>query len=185
MLRVPFFVQHDESSCGAAAMQMAFHHLRPNSNLNPKRLFEKLRQISPVGSTEVSINALEEEAIARGLAADWGIFSNEPARLKKQLSHFTDVEEVPVVALQQLSDTEPVLGHYRIVIGVDGDTIFYHDPISRLGRATSVSVDRFIEMWRPSGGSVKGGIGLWMSKKPIERTDILPTRLIKHLWPKE
>ena len=54
-------------------------------------------------------------------------------------------EKTPVVVLQRLTVNDTKYGHYRIVVGFDGDVVYTLDPI--VGLVSYSRVD-FIGLWR-------------------------------------
>jgi hypothetical protein len=53
--------------------------------------------------------------------------------------------KVPVIVLQRLTIDDMKYGHYRIVVGSDGNTIYVMDPIVEL---SSFSREEFLMLWR-------------------------------------
>jgi len=66
---------------------------------------------------------------------------------------------------QRFSDKSPLIGHFRIVIGLGNDTIILHDPHPKHGgEAVRWNKERFIDFWKKTGKNVTGGVFVVIKK---------------------
>jgi len=70
-----------------------------------------------------------------------------------------------VIVCQKFSYEQPLIGHFRIVVGVEDNIVYIHDPCIKDGGAfRELGIDKFVEFWKPTGENVKGGIFIVIKK---------------------
>ncbi len=165
ILAVPYFPQIDPTSCGPAAFEMAYKKLRPSklSKFSQKKVYGRLKEIDP-GKPQyrVTTDDLVQLALHRSLSAGWGRVSPQPAELISQVQFFLEFQ-IPLIACQRYSDEDHQTGHFRVIIGIDEKEVVFHDPCPKIGgEARRKSIEEFIDLWRPTGQNVTGGVGFWI-----------------------
>ena len=133
-LEVPFVHQTNEASCGAAALEMVYRYLGRRT-AKQKNIFRKMAEPEPHGSGAMRMSnaGMAEDALNRGLYACAHAFdvTSEEAAIR-DLSKFLS-QGVPVIACQKFSTEKPLLGHYRVVVGIKPGAVTLNDPFSRQG----------------------------------------------------
>jgi hypothetical protein len=172
ILPVPYHVQISEAACGVAVFEMAYRYLRPSklTKFSQQKIYRRLEEPTPTGTNvRVTTSSLVELARSRGLYSDWGRVSPEPASLVHQIRHFIERERVPLIACQQWH-RDRTLGHFRVIVGIDDETVAFHDPERGAGgKERTLPLDQFIDAWRPTpGGNVTGGVAVWIAARQIE-----------------
>jgi hypothetical protein len=176
LLNVPYVKQFHTDACGAAALEMVCRFLRPSklSKFNQKKTFKSFQETTPESSRlRIKPEGVVEAARRRGLTGGWGRASPTLSDSKTQLSYFTDTLGIPLIACQRFDDKEP-FGHYRVIIGVEHSNVIFHDPFS--GPSLTLDMLKFLDLWRIvlPAHNVTGGVSIWISKKDVPSTPLLP-----------
>jgi hypothetical protein len=75
-------------------------------------------------------------------------------------------KKIPVIVCQKFTETQPLIGHFRIVLGMDKKNVYLHDPSIEIGGANiSWPINKFMDFWQPTGANVTGGIFCYFCKK--------------------
>ena len=112
-------------------------------------------------------DVIVDYARKREFMSDWGRVRPDPVELVKQVKHFTETENLPIIVCQQWRQN-PNLGHYRVVIGIDDEGVVFHDPEPGVGGPNlQLSLSEFMDQWRPTGGNVTGGVAIWIANREI------------------
>jgi hypothetical protein len=107
------------------------------------------------------------EAKRIGFVADWGrVDLDNPAQTLRQIKDFIVIKQMPFIVCQQW--TNPLLGHFRVIVGIDGGDIIMHDASPEIGGANMRwPIARVIDVWRPTGLNVTGGVAIWITPTPL------------------
>lgn len=167
-LQVPYLVQLDPHSCGAAALGMVLAATKPRLRFNPSKFANRrLRHTSDGAEREITTDDIVAYARGRGLDAGWRRVSPVLRVMRGQLSYFLQ-EGIPPIACQQFPPI-PKRGHFRVIVGIDDDAVTLHDPHFEVGgEAIRMSLRDMWSAWRPTdGGSVTGGVLIWVADEPL------------------
>jgi predicted double-glycine peptidase len=172
ILEVPFYFQINDDACGAAALKMVYKYFRPSklSKFSQEKVFRNLLETDPHHAQKVRITTDDIVATAhrKGFSAKWGRVSTNKQELVEQLRFFIEEQKIPVIACQR-SAIDPLLGHFRVIIGINGDEVILHDPDrANGGKAIKWSVENLLDQWKSTGKNVTGGVLIWIAKKPID-----------------
>lgn len=131
MLRVPFFGQQKEYTCGPASLGMVFGFfgLR-TSETSLARLAKTTRE----GTSHLH---LIDAARKKGFYC----FVHEAATVN-QIKHFVDIGEPVIVNYVEPSTEE---GHYAVIVGYTKHSLIFNDPWN--GKRFKMSVKEFIRRW--------------------------------------
>ncbi len=166
-LKVPYIAQINENACGAAVLEMVYKYYGLE-NISQQEIFNKYKELEPHGSgnNRFSTDSLVSDSLERGLLsflarAD---YDNEESSIRL-LKWLTTGLKIPVIVCQKFTDQQPLLGHFRIVVGVKDNIIYIHDPHSENGGAFQEwGFEKFMEFWKPTGANVTGGIFVVIKK---------------------
>ncbi len=86
-----------------------------------------------------------------------------------QISHFIHIEKIPLIACQKYTDRLPLLGHFRVIIGIENNEVILHDPCPDTGGQNLIwPIKKLREHWKRTGNNVTGGVAIWISKEMVE-----------------
>lgn len=166
MLEIPYVQQINDDSCGAAVLEMVYKFYDID-NVSQEKIFNKYNKAEPheTGHSRIDTESLVEDAKQHSLQAYWKRvdLSNIPETLDI-IKEFVD-KNVPIIVCQKFRDEEPLLGHFRVVIAIDDDNVYFHDSHPTFGgQSIKWSKDKFIEYWQPTGQNVTGGVYVVIEK---------------------
>ncbi len=161
MLEIPYIKQINPNACGAATLEMVYKFYGLD-NISQAELMQKYQELEPHGSTNyrMSTQALVTDARKKGFESVYlqANYFNKQDCLSS-LKILVETNKIPVIVCQKFTDQMPLIGHFRIVIGVDNDSIYLHDPNIEIGgEKLKWTLDKFIDFWQPTGQNVTGGI---------------------------
>lgn len=167
ILKIPYIPQININACGAAVLEMVYKYYGLK-DISQQELMDKYQELEPHGSGNfmMTTDNLIQDARARGFNAWWAkanyLSAQDSISLLKLL---VEKNGVPVIVCQKFSEQEPLIGHFRIVVGIDDDSVYLYDPYVKLdGSKLQWSVNKFMEFWQPTGQNVTGGIFCFISK---------------------
>ena len=131
-LRLPFFKQHTDYSCGPASLEMvlAFFGDKESENFLIK-----------TAHTDKNFGTKHEWMIKTGKSEGFYCHSNSNSSIH-EIEHFLLIG-LPVI----VDYTEPSenIGHYSVITGFKGNEIIMNDPWN--GRNFSISKSEFMSRW--------------------------------------
>ena len=169
MLKVPFIQQFDPNACGAGVLDMIYNYYEIEG-FDQREMYEKYKQLDPHGSENedycISVFDLMDDARSKELDAGWAGANYESVENCVSLIKVFIDNKIPLIVIQQFSKEDPLLGHFRIIVGIDEEFIYFHDPHVEIGGANKrLSYEEFVELWQPTGENVTGGIFMWVRPK--------------------
>jgi len=169
-LKVPYIKQINENACGAAALEMVYSYYN-YKNFSQKDLMIKHQELEPHGSGNfrLSTDNLVLNARQNGFNTILAraIWRSIPEVIA--LIEFAVDSGVPLIVCQKFTVEQPLIGHFRIVVGIDNDSIYLHDPsIDSGGENLKWPIDKFIDFWKPTGDNVTGGIFIFIKNDHSE-----------------
>ncbi len=168
ILQVPYREQFLPEACGAAAFEMVFRHFR-SSSFSQRKFYNKYAQPHGSGNYRITSKDIVAEATNTNFNADWGRMNPDPAEMARQIGHFVCTEHIPIIACQKYTDQEPHLGHFRVIIGIDGDQVTLHDPCKRTGgKGVQWPISKLRDYWKPTGENVTGGVTIWIADDAVQ-----------------
>ncbi len=173
LLEVPYVTQCLPDACGVAALEMVYRYHRPSrlSKFDQRKVFERLREDCLASARQrVTSEKLVAVAVERGLSAGWGRLSSDPDQSEAQLTSMLDEQAIPLIVCQRMDDVSFQTGHYRVIVGLDGKTVVYHDPCpDKGGQELALPLRDFLDLSRPTpGGNVTGGVAIWIARKALQ-----------------
>ncbi len=166
ILKVDYIPQININACGAAVLEMIYKYY-DLQGLSQQDLMEKYKELEPHGSGNfmLSTDNLVLDARSKGLNAGW-IRANWQDRIGSiSLLRVLVDSGVPVIVCQKFTEGQPLIGHFRIVLGIDEEKVCLHDPSVETGGANiEWTVEKFMDFWKPTGQNVTGGILVFISK---------------------
>jgi len=167
-LKVPYISQINDNACGAAVLEMVYKYYGLK-NISQEDIFNKYKELEPHGSgnLRLSTGSLVQDAKERGFESDWDyVDTNDKISSIELLREATNDFKVPVIVCQKFSDEYPLIGHFRIVVGVEGDIVYVHDPHLKTGGAfMKWKADKFMDFWKKTGENVTGGVFVVIKRK--------------------
>jgi hypothetical protein len=142
-LAIPFEKQLPSRSsrmCGAAALCMVYRSLGVESSQH--RLWEQIARPDSGGTRAARTHLLAASAMRHGLAS----VCLEASRPWLVLQHLAS-RGVRAVLNHRLRPGSP-LGHYTVLVGIDGGQAILHDP--QLGPDRRLARDDLLALWRPA-----------------------------------
>jgi len=166
LLEVPYIPQINVNACGAAVLEMIYGYY-DQKGFSQKELLEKYQELEPHGSGNfrLSTNNLVVDAREKGYNAGWaraGWHSGPDvvALLRTMVS-----SKVPLIVCQKFTAEKPLIGHFRIVIGIDEENVYLHDPSPEVGGENlKWPIDKFVDFWQETGQNVTGGIFVFITR---------------------
>ncbi len=172
MLKIPYIKQINPNACGAAALEMVYKFYGLE-NVSQEELMQKYQELEPHGSGNyrMSTDTLITDAREKGFESTWlrANYTNKQDCLSL-LKILVETKKIPVIVCQKFTDEMPLIGHFRIVIGVDNDSIYLHDPNVEIGgEKLKWTLDKFFNFWQPTGQNVTGGILCLITRSEEEK----------------
>jgi len=160
LLQVPYIPQINANACGAAVLEMVYKYYGLD-NITQQELMDEYQELEPHGSGNFRLTTdnLVLDARKRGFESEWSRADLESLDEVTALLNFLIDNKAPLIVCQKFTEALPLIGHFRIVVGIDNKTIYLHDPSSEIGGANLTwSVDKFLSFWQPTGANVTGGV---------------------------
>ena len=168
ILKVPYIKQINSNSCGAAVLEMVYKYYGIE-NVSQEELMDRYKELEPHGSGNyrMATDTLVADAKEKGFKSECLRANYKSAKdCFSLLRENIEIKKIPVIVCQKFTDEEPLIGHFRVVIGMDENSIYLHDPhLETGGERLKWSLDKFINFWQPTGDNVTGGIFCLISKK--------------------
>jgi len=159
-LKVPYIPQINENACGAAVLVMVYKYYGLK-NIFQEDLFKKYQELEPHGSGNFrfSADSLVSDALTRGFLAFWARADFTNRNNTVSLLELLIRAKIPIIVCQKFTNGQPMIGHFRIVVGIKDNIIYVHDPHVELGGAYKEwEADKFLEYWQPTGQNITGGV---------------------------
>ncbi len=166
LLEVPYVQQFNTNTCGAAVLEMIYKY-NGLKNISQQELMVKYQELEPHGSGNyrMTTDSLITDARARGFNAGWIRVNWESIKDSISLIKVFMDFGIPVIVCQKFTNELPSIGHFRIVLGIQGEIIYLHDPNIETGGANlEWPISKFMEFWKPTGDNVTGGILCFINK---------------------
>lgn len=161
-LDVQYFAEINGTACGAAALEMVYNYYG-KSDVRQEDIYNKYQEIEPEFGTisRISTADLVSDAQSRGFKAFWNKVNyldkdESLSVLKNYINH-----KIPVIVCQQWTKQSPKIGHFRVVVDVNDNNVYFYDPESGL---IKLSTDQFMDYWQPTGQNVTGGVYIIIEK---------------------
>lgn len=156
ILKVPHIKQTAETTCGAAALSMIYQFYGLKMETEAK-IWDRLKEPRHLNPSEefIQTSKLAEDAKKNGFyyiigQAVWNNLEKSVALLEEFLRI-----EAPIIVCQKFTK-DSVIGHFRIVMGIEDDSIILNDPSSE-EEFSVMSKSDFFEMWQKCSDEVIGG----------------------------
>lgn len=178
-LSVPFVYQYNSNACGAAALEIIYKYFGL-TNISQEEIFEKYKKLEPHGSGNyyISTGDLISDAKSRDFYAEkyqLNYNSIENISLLKEILQ----QELPIIVCQQYTKEKRLIGHFRVIIGIDNEYVYFHDPSPKIGGENlKQSYREFFDYWQPTGKNVIGGRFYIISKTQSKLIDSNDLRII-------
>jgi len=132
MIKLPFFKQDTEYSCGPAAMQMVFRFY--GKVFSEQKLIEKLKTDEDIGTNH---KAMVDFACSEGFY----VYVNNESTLE-EVASFVE-RNIPVIIhfIEPCDDDE----HYSVIVGINKDHVTLHDPWN--GKEFEIGKKEFEQRW--------------------------------------
>ena len=184
ILAVPFHKQMSEFASGAAALEMVvrYHHPSKLTKFSQSKIYNKLKQLAPHSGDayRTTIDDLIKAADWRGFRTGWGRVSPIIPTMAQHVRYFIETARIPLIVCQRRTDQDFLFGHFRVVIGIEGDVIL-HDPHPETGGANLCwPLDKLDDYWRTTGANVSGGAAIWIGNTLIGANPLSSD--IPNLW---
>ena len=178
ILSVPYKSQIGEYACGLACLEMVERYYKSSKlhSFNQVKLYRRLKQ----QNNDLNVNFCNTDDIvsaarSRKFESDWGRFSPDIATMASQINWFIVKKEVPLIICHRASPNTN-LGHFKVVIGIDSDNLFLHDPLAKVGPNIKMKFEEFREQWKPIDRLfVTGGVAIWISLSLLDPPLMLRT----------
>lgn len=166
ILKLDYIPQININACGAAVLEMVYKYHGLN-NISQQELMEKYQEFEPHGSGNFRLTTdnLVADARSKGfntgwIRANWSSPIDSVSLLKLLIDN-----GISIIVCQKFTNEQPLIGHFRIVLGVDKEKVYLHDPNPDIGGANvEWGIEDFIDFWKPTGDNVTGGILIFISK---------------------
>jgi len=165
ILPVPFIRQIHIDSCGAAALEMVYKYYGIE-NISQEEIFNGSKK-HDIGNGRFILKeeTLVSDAENRDFCAQILQFTFENIKDMAETLNVSIECKIPLIVCQQ-SEENSVLGHYRIVIGVDKKNIYFQDPNMRKNfKYMKWPHEKFFNHWKPNGKTVLGNTCTIITKK--------------------
>lgn len=166
-LKIPYVKQVGDLTCGPACLQMVYNYYGIE-NLSQQDIYYKYKTEDPHDSkaARVLTDDLVSDARSRGFKS--AIMKVDVSNISESvdlMNIFLDAS-IPIIVCQQYSLALPLTGHFRVVIGIDDQNIYFHDPGNKIenGESLKLSHEEFFKLWQATGENVTGGIFVWIKK---------------------
>lgn len=171
-LPVPYIPQINFCACGAAALAMVYKYYK--LEISQEALFRKYAELEPHGSNNFRITTdnLVEDAVSRGFDAQWArVRFRDEKESMEEVSTLLHNYKIPIIVCQKYTDKQPLIGHFRVVIGADESSVVFHDPDPTFGGPHKKwPITKFMKYWQPTGMNVTGGIMVVI--RPIDSQEL-------------
>ncbi|MDD5147429.1 MAG: papain-like cysteine protease family protein [Candidatus Daviesbacteria bacterium] len=166
-LKVSYIAQINENACGAAVLEMIYKHYGIK-DVSQEDILKRYQELEPHGSGNIRIttDSLVLDARKRGFRSFWGRvdYSNVENSMNL-LKTFIEDLHLPIIVCQKFTEDQPLIGHFRIVLGINKNVVYLHDPHREKGGPyRKWKTQQFMEFWQPTGNNVTGGIFIIISK---------------------
>lgn len=155
-LKVPHIKQSKETTCGAAVLCMIYLYYGLKNQTEDK-IWARLKEPRKLNPTEEFIQTINIAKDAKKNNLHYMIGQavwNNPKKAFALLREYLRIG-VPVVVCQKFR-SDQLIGHFRIVVGMENGKIFLNDP--ELEEPESVMTKKeFILMWKKCSDEVIGG----------------------------
>ncbi len=166
LLAVPYIPQFRPHACGAAVLEMIYKFYGVEEVSQPD-IMKKYEEPELEGSTNTMIATgnLVQDATGKNFVSFWGqVNYQNTEHAVGPLKLFINEMCIPLIVCQQFTEERPKLGHFRIVLGIDDDTVCLHDPDPQTGgKNLSWPISKFMKFWQPTGKNVTGGVFVFIS----------------------
>jgi predicted double-glycine peptidase len=168
MLQIDF-VKQKEFHCGAACLEMVYKYFNLK-NLTQTEIFEKWKKFDTnTGNYYISTNDLVSDVNERGFYSELKRFNYlDQQEAICELKNIID-QGYPVIVCQKWNKKNPSVGHFRLVLGIDEEFVYFHDPDKdtrfKNRKSDKYSHKKFLDFWQPTGEFVTGGYGFYI--KPL------------------
>jgi len=167
-LKVPYILQINENACGAAVLEMVYRYYGLN-DISQEDIFNKYKEHEPYGSGNfrITVDNIVSDAKERGFSSFWNRINcaNHKDAINT-LKRLTMDLRIPVIVCQKFTEEQPLIGHFRIVVGIKNNIVYVHDPhVSNGGKDKEWVIERFMEFWQPTGENVTGGVYVVIKNK--------------------
>jgi len=156
-LAVKHLKQSNSFTCRATALAMVYKYLKHGTQTENK-IWRRLKEPLPNDRKNFYIKTynLAVDAEKQKLSYFYGqVFMDDSKLALSTIKEFISAS-IPVVVCQKISK-ENIIGHFRVVIGLDNQDILVNDPMNDKG-STKISRKNFMELWQDAGnGEVIGG----------------------------
>lgn len=158
---IPYERQHDGSSdrmCGAASLCMIYRSFQLECGQD--QVWQDIAKKDVRGAARARTYVLAQNALSRGVAA-----LVLQAKIPWKALERCAAVGARVIVNHRL-DKESTFGHYSVLLDIDEEQLFLHDPKEgphrRLGR------EEFLELWRPNRPSseITGGVLVALTDRP-------------------
>jgi predicted double-glycine peptidase len=167
VLNVPFVQQMDDNSCGAAALEMVYRYFGIK-DVSQEEIYEKYKKLEPhnTGNFRLDTESLVADAQNHGFRSDWKKLDLSSKDYVFQALSLLVENDILVIVCQQFTEEDKIIGHFRVVVGVNDGKIILHDPHPKIGGPNlEWSVDKFINLWEETGLNVVGGVYIYIHNK--------------------
>jgi len=162
---VPHIKQSQETSCGAAALSMAYQYLGKSAQTE-KIIWNRLKIARPNRVNEHYLKSFDmaRDGQTQGFSYFIGQSILESSNLALQpIREFLSLS-IPVIVCQKISTTNE-LGHFRVVTNIFKNNVILNDPMNERGQ-TTMDINEFVNLWKKSNnGEVIGGQFFTVFKK--------------------
>lgn len=162
MLAVPYVKQINPNACGAAVLEMIYKFYGIE-DISQNDLMQKYQEFEPHGSRNYRLSSETLVIDAKERNFDAVLFRanyKDKQDCLAKLYEFVELNKLPVIVCQKFTNEQPLMGHFRLVVGMNEDFIYVHDPFQDIeGNEAEWTSDQFFEFWQPTGEDVTGGIG--------------------------
>ena len=158
-LSIPFVYQYNKNSCGAAALEMVYKYFRLK-DISQEDIFEKYKKLEPheSGNYYITVKDLILDAKSKDFHTKLYRINYSSIQSLSLLKEILD-KSVPIIVCQQYTKEKPLIGHFRVVVGINDKFVFFHDPSQKVGGENlKWSYQEFLDYWQPTGKNVSGGI---------------------------
>ncbi len=166
-LTVPHIKQNGETHCGVACLEMIYRYFGI-TDITQDDIWKKRKTIRPDKTGEFMMtNDMTNDLFENDFQVLQGQFSLELEKCARSIKNLLDTK-TPIIACKQVP-TDPIYGHFVVIIGIEEDTISYLDP-EKDSEIQKKSVQDFIKEWQKTGEEVIGGEFIAMGKddKPLQ-----------------
>jgi len=161
ILKVPFKKQNQTNTCGAACLEMVLRYFGVNET--EEEIFKEISIISPESGRLYTRTAhLVHFAIVKDFVA-----------IHSCLKDITDLDKLlrlklPIIVLQRHSVNNESLAHFKVVIGLEGNSYIVHDP--EIGAKQLISKEVFEKLGKkqPNGENTQDNLFILISPKKVD-----------------